>query len=157
MDIQKLTEKAEQKIDLAAAGWPEDYVYVKLFPLKARQVIQKARTQGLNMARVLELLQASGKTATQDNIAVLLQDKEIAATVFNDQFDISYSEYKTAVLKYGLDPVRHTFKDQDKPVVIDDAFLDQLSGTAPALFEYLVVQVEKYNEGYVLGEKTGPN
>lgn len=142
MNISFLGEKHEKKIEYKY-GDEVGFVTIKLYPLRARKEIAEARTIGLNMNFVQSyMLQRGIESLSQDVLNEIM--KENPDKIITKDFDPNLYQYKTLALKYGLDPVKHSFTDNDRPIVLDDNTIGKLLDNAPDLMEVLVNEIETW-------------
>lgn len=156
MELTKLIGKAGKRIDITkfmkkALFSKRDYVTVNVFPLEVRQDIQAAKTKGLNTEYLnTYMLDNPGKDFVE-----CIKDKEFVKNYFTPEWDPEAVEYKVKALVYGIDPDNHSFTENKQPVKLTKEVYETFYNKNRQLFNYLLEQVEKYNQEMSLGEKKG--
>lgn len=160
MDISKLINRAEKKIDITRFSQrgifsKKEYITIGLFPIESRAAIKTAQTKGLDvdvlknyiLENNLAMDAANGKL---DHRKILSDNPELMAAYIKPDFDPEFIEYKKLVLQNGLQRENHTLTDKGAPVTIDNDFIDNLMAYNKPLCDFLVKQIEKYNEEMTL-------
>lgn len=153
MDVKRLYEPAERILELGE----NEYVKLKLYPIRARYQIEQAKTEGFDVVKLAELVK-------KDNIVQQNEDKVIAKVAQNQEYKKTLLpdydggiNYKMLVCQHGVDPDDHTFMIDEKTIKLDRAFWENLLSKNPILFNRIQREVEKFQNDYnidaVMSEK----
>ena len=146
MDISKIICPAEKVYIFEG-----DFVTLKVIPLKMRYQIDRAKTKGVDYGKIKSMLESEGKTQlTEVDISKIVLEGKMD-TIIDDSFDNGV-EGKILTLIYGTDPVKHSFKNGETPIVLDRKFWEALGDIDTVTFNKIYFAVEQYQKEMSLGE-----
>lgn len=146
MDITKLMEPAERIFEFAK----NEYVKLRLYPTTAQYQIEAAKTAGIDLVKLAELVDKNKMRDMNEKkaVAVVAQNQEFKSVLTPD-FDGNV-EYKLLVCLHGVDPDDHSFMMGDRAAKLDRAFWTNMLQKSPKLFGKIQAAVEKFQEEYAV-------
>lgn len=149
MDISKLMEPAERLFEFGK----DEYVKLRLFPLKARYQIEQAKMEGIDVVKLAELVQKNKlDTANENKLTSVIAKNEAFKGVLTPDFNGGI-DYQILVCLFGVDPDDHSFVWNGKNAHLDRAFWENLLAKDPKTFAMIQKAAEMFQEEYRLLDK----
>lgn len=144
MDVKKLYEPAEKILEIGE----NEYVKLKLYPIREVYKIEQAKTEGFDVVKLTEMVREDKlENQSEDKVvARVAKDQKYKQTVLPG-YDGGIN-YMMLVCLNGVDPDDHTFMVDGKPIKLDREFWENLLQKRPGLFHIIKKEVEKFQAEY---------
>jgi len=151
MELSKLAERAEKKINISEFTGSDDYVMIHPLPLKSRDDIKRELSKGIDKERIQTYILDNEIKEWNIEEAMKMMKYPDHKEYYQSLENRDMTEYKIKLVSYCIDSKNHSFTDVKN---LDMKIIEKLSNILPDLIEYLAIECDKFDKEYRLGEKT---